>query len=157
MALAQLIMSGLNPNVVVPHVLPVRPKPQITSSAISRTSYFFRTAWIFSKYVAGGGRTPPAPMIGSTIMAATVSGPSLRMRCSNEAAKRLANASSVSPGYANRYQCGRWTCRILAIGKSKSRWLFANPVRLALATVTPWYALLRLMIFFLAGRPSALL
>jgi hypothetical protein len=47
--LATVIRSGFMPKVSVPNMLPVRPKPVITSSAISSTSYFFKTAWIFSK------------------------------------------------------------------------------------------------------------
>ncbi len=40
-ALAQEIMSGFRSNVSLPHMAPVRPKPQITSSAMnSRLSYF---------------------------------------------------------------------------------------------------------------------
>ncbi len=44
-----VMMSGFKPKVSLPHMLPVRPKPQITSSAMSSTSYFSRTFWIFSK------------------------------------------------------------------------------------------------------------
>ena len=44
-----VMMSGLMPKVWQPNMLPVRPKPQITSSAMNSTSYFFSTAWIFSK------------------------------------------------------------------------------------------------------------
>ena len=47
-------MSGLMPNVCEPHRLPVRPKPQITSSAMNSISYLSVTRWIFSKYPAGG-------------------------------------------------------------------------------------------------------
>ena len=32
-----------------PHMLPVRPKPQMTSSAIIITSYLRSTSWIFGK------------------------------------------------------------------------------------------------------------
>ena len=48
-ALAEVIMSGFSAKVCEPHISPVRAKPQITSSATNRMSYFFRTAWIFSK------------------------------------------------------------------------------------------------------------
>ena len=48
-ALAEVIMSGRMPKVWLPHISPVRAKPQITSSATNRMSYFLRTAWIFSK------------------------------------------------------------------------------------------------------------
>ena len=43
------------------------------------------------------------------------------------------------------------------MGRSKSVWANASPVRLAVAMVTPWYARCRAMIFFFCGRPSALL
>ena len=41
-------MSGLMFIVWLPQTLPVRPKPQITSSAMNSMSYFLQTAWIFS-------------------------------------------------------------------------------------------------------------
>jgi hypothetical protein len=81
-------------------MLPVRPKPQITSSASSSTSCFFRTFWIFSKYVAGGTITPPAPITGSANMAATVSGPSASIIWSSSSARRVAKSSSLSPSSA---------------------------------------------------------
>ena len=48
-ALAIVTMSGRSPNVSLPNMRPVRPKPQMTSSAMSSTSCFFSTAWTFSK------------------------------------------------------------------------------------------------------------
>ena len=48
-ALAEVIMSGLMPKVSQPHISPVRAKPQITSSATNRMSYFLSTAWILAK------------------------------------------------------------------------------------------------------------
>ena len=47
--LAVVRMSGFMPKVCEPQKLPVRPKPQITSSATSSTSYFLSTAWILSQ------------------------------------------------------------------------------------------------------------
>ena len=41
-------MSGLMFMVWLPQTLPVRPKPQITSSAMNSMSYLVQTAWIFS-------------------------------------------------------------------------------------------------------------
>ena len=41
-------MSGVMPIVWEPQTLPVRPKPQITSSAQNSMSYFFSTAWILA-------------------------------------------------------------------------------------------------------------
>ncbi len=46
---AQVRMSGWMLKVVEPNMLPVRPKPQMTSSAIIKMSYLRRTAWTFSK------------------------------------------------------------------------------------------------------------
>ena len=94
------MMSGLMSKVWAPHTLPVRPKPQITSSQMNRTSYFFSTAWILAKYPLGGISTPPAPITGSAMNAATVSGPSRWMSASRLAARRVENASSLSPGSA---------------------------------------------------------
>jgi len=49
MPLAMVITSGVTPKLCAANADPVRPKPQITSSAISSTSCFLSTAWIFSK------------------------------------------------------------------------------------------------------------
>ena len=80
------MMSGRIPNVWDPHMLPVRPKPQITSSATNSMSCSDVTCCTFSKYPFGGTRTPPAPMTGSAIIAATVSGPSSRICRSSSSA-----------------------------------------------------------------------
>ncbi len=47
--LATVTMSGFMPNVSMPNMVPSRPKPQITSSATSRTSCLRSTGWILSK------------------------------------------------------------------------------------------------------------
>ena len=47
--LASVMMSGAMLTVSEPNMLPVRPKPQITSSAMTRIPNRFRTATIFSK------------------------------------------------------------------------------------------------------------
>jgi len=83
-------MSGWMSSVCEPQYEPVRQKPQITSSATSSTSYLRSTAWIFGKYPLGGTITPPAPMIGSAHIAATVSGPSFRIICSSSSASLVA-------------------------------------------------------------------
>ena len=44
-----VMMSGCSLKVSLPNILPVRPKPQITSSAMNRMSYLRRIAWTFSK------------------------------------------------------------------------------------------------------------
>ena len=89
-------MSGLMLKVSEPHIFPVLPKPQITSSATSKISYFSRTFWTFEKYDLGGIITPPAPITGSAKKAATVSGPSLRIKFSNSLASLSENCSSLS-------------------------------------------------------------
>jgi hypothetical protein len=57
---------------------------------MSSTPYLRQIASIIGQYSGGGTMAPPAPMIGSPIKAATVSGPS-SSRCSSSA---LAHASS---------------------------------------------------------------
>ncbi len=49
MALAMEMELGFMPMVVVPNQLPVRPKPQITSSAMKRMSCLARMALTFSQ------------------------------------------------------------------------------------------------------------
>jgi hypothetical protein len=46
--------------------------------------------------------TPPAPITGSAMNAATVSGPSARIIFSRLSAQRVANCSSVSPDWPKR-------------------------------------------------------
>ena len=45
---------------------------------------------------------PPAPITGSAMKAATVSGPSARINCSSASAQRVAKSSMLSPGLALR-------------------------------------------------------
>ena len=54
----------------------------------------------------GGTMTPPAPITGSAMKAATVSGPSASISASSSAASRAANAASLSPGSAPFQWCG---------------------------------------------------
>ena len=49
MALAMVTVSGWMPKVCEPHMLPVRAKPQITSSAMKAMSCRASTACTFSK------------------------------------------------------------------------------------------------------------
>ncbi|CFT88620.1 Uncharacterised protein [Bordetella pertussis] len=92
------MMSGSMSKTCEPKRWPRRPKPVMTSSAMTRMSYLRHTAWIFCQYVRGGTMTPPAPMTGSPMKAATVSGPSRRIMASSSPAMRVAKSSSVSPG-----------------------------------------------------------
>ena len=50
--------------------------------------------------------TPPAPITGSAMKAATVSGPSASISASSSAASRAAKAASLSPGSAPFQKCG---------------------------------------------------
>src|SRR5919197_572351 len=63
--------------------LPVRQKPVMISSAISSTSYRSQISRTLGKYEAGGTITPPAPMTGSAMIAATVLGPAIGIRRRN--------------------------------------------------------------------------
>jgi hypothetical protein len=60
-----------------PNRSPSRPEPVITSSTMNRMSYLASTSCTRSKWVSGGTITPPAPITGSAMKAAMVSGPSL--------------------------------------------------------------------------------
>ena len=50
----------------------------------------------------GGTITPPAPLTGSAIIAAIVSGPSARISASSSCARRATNSASDSPSFAPR-------------------------------------------------------
>jgi hypothetical protein len=89
--------SGLMLYFSHPNIVPSLPNAHTTSSAIRRISYFFNMGWILSQYVAGGGMTPPAPITGSPIKAAIVSGPSLIISFSKFSANLVENSSSLSP------------------------------------------------------------
>ncbi|CAB4569848.1 unannotated protein [freshwater metagenome] len=95
---ATVMMSGSIPNRSEPNIEPKRPNPVTTSSAIIKTSYFFKTFWIAGKYSFGGTITPPAACNGSAMKAATVSGPSLRIKASSSSASVCENSASVAPG-----------------------------------------------------------
>src|SRR5947207_15748048 len=69
-------MSGRTPACSNPKSLPVRPKPVITSSRISSTPYRLQISRTRSRYPSGAGNTPPPPITGSRITAATLSAPS---------------------------------------------------------------------------------
>ena len=81
--------------------------------------------------------TPPAPITGSAMKAAIVSGPSRSIMSSRLRASRVAYSSSLSPGSAYLPWCGQSVCSTRAIGRSKSAWNTARPDRLAVATVVP--------------------
>ncbi len=74
-ALAVHIRSGCTPQWRLPVQLPVRPKAVITSSAISRMPFFEQISRTPGMKLSCGGITPPAPRIGSMIIAAMVPAP----------------------------------------------------------------------------------
>ena len=115
----------------------MRQKPQITSSATSSTSYLRSTAWIFSKYVRGGTITPPAPMIGSAHIAATVSGPSARISFSSSSAQRDGERLLALAGIGAVVVVRVIVCTKPGSGTSKLRWLCGMPVSEADASVMP--------------------
>ena len=95
--LDKTIKSGLIPYNSQANLVPVLPKPLITSSAMIKISYLLQTACIFFQYPSGGTIRPPAPMTGSPINAAIVSGSSFKISFSSSLAHRVENSSSLSP------------------------------------------------------------
>ncbi|MNT28810.1 hypothetical protein D3C72_1645210 [compost metagenome] len=95
--LANVIRSGLMPNSSEPNQRPRRPKPQMTSSAISKMPYLSQMRWISGQYVDGGMMTPPAPCTGSPMKAATLSAPISRILSSSQPAAFKPKASGVKP------------------------------------------------------------
>ena len=72
--LAMVIISGLTSNLFAAKLQPNLPNPVITSSNIKRTLCLVHISLILSKYPFGGTITPPEPVTGSIITAATVEG-----------------------------------------------------------------------------------
>ena len=79
-------MSGSSANRVLPNHAPSLPKPVITSSATNSTSLRRQISRTCSRYPAGGGYTPPAPITGSQKNAAMRSAPSCSMSFSSAVA-----------------------------------------------------------------------
>ena len=73
------MMSGSTSKWSIPNHLPVRPKPLITSSAISTMSYLSHSSRSVRQYAGAGTYDPFAVEIGSAIIAAIVSGPCARI------------------------------------------------------------------------------
>ena len=70
MPLAQVMMSGVMPKRWQPNQVPSRPNPQITSSAISSTSWAAHSSCTRCQYPGAGWKMPPAPITGSPMKAA---------------------------------------------------------------------------------------
>ena len=89
-----VMMSGVTPNAWPPKALPVRPKPQMTSSKISRMPWRSQISRIRFRYPFGGTRMPNEPAIGSITQAAMVSAPySSTWRCRSSARSAPVSAS----------------------------------------------------------------
>ena len=77
---------------------PVRPKPVMISSVISRIWCRSQSSRSMRMYCGGGTITPPAPWIGSATTAATLAAPSRATISSIESiASRAASSGSPSP------------------------------------------------------------
>ena len=85
-ALATVKMSGLTPQCSVANILPVRPKPVMTSSQIMMTPYLSHISRMVGQYSGCGTWMPAAAEIGSPMKAATVDGPSCCMAISKSLA-----------------------------------------------------------------------
>ena len=86
--LAIVRMSGTTPQWFTANHSPVRPNPDITSSAMSRMPYLSHSARTPWRYPSGGTRMPLVPVTGSTMKPAIVLGPSSWMT-SSSLAKRV--------------------------------------------------------------------
>src|SRR5581483_1811885 len=92
-------------------------------------------------------------MTGSAMNIATVSAPSRRMAASSSSA---ASSPTDRPGPADpRYGYGGGTCTNPGTRGSKSGQYASRPVADIAASVVPWYARRRAMIFVLPGRPRS--
>ena len=70
-----VMMSGVTPKLCAANALPVRPKPQITSSNTSRMPCWSQISRTRLRYPFGGTSTPVDPAIGSMKQAAIFSAP----------------------------------------------------------------------------------
>ena len=96
-----VMISGSMPKVWEPQVFPVRPKPQITSSAIKQDIVLLEQC--LELFPIARPAAPPRrrrPCTGSPIKAAMVSGPSSRISASVSAMTRSTKAASLSPSSA---------------------------------------------------------
>ena len=81
--------------------------------------------------------TPPAPMTGSPMNAATRSAPSSAIFSSTARAARAPVSSGVSPGAPMANQYGGMTCSKPGSGRSPTACMASKPPRLAAAIVLP--------------------
>ena len=95
MPLPQQMTSGVTPKVWAANMLPVLPKPVITSSKISSTAWRSQISRSRARYSSVGVMMPPVLPIGSTMTAATVSGSSATIASSTVAAAKRLHSSQV--------------------------------------------------------------
>ena len=87
-------------------MLPVRPKPHTTSSAISSTPYLSQIRRRNGQYSSPGTATPEAPATGSAMTAATVEAPWNRISSSTASAHLTAHSEGVAPPISHLYGLG---------------------------------------------------
>ena len=88
--------SGLTPQWREPETSPVRPNPVMTSSAMSRMPWRSQISRTPGMKDGCGGMTPPAPMTGSMMNAATVAGTCISISASSAARQSAASRSGSS-------------------------------------------------------------
>ena len=135
-ALAMVIMSGVTPKLCAAKALPVRPKPQITSSKTKRISFSSQISRSRSRYPLGGTRIPVDPAMGSMKQAAMVCPPtSSTMRCRSSA------SSAPFSGWPlmNRFSGSQvWRmCTTPGIMAPKASRFFMMPLNEVPPTLTP--------------------
>ena len=113
-------MSGSIPYLSEPHNSPVRPKPQITSSAMSGMPYLFNTGWIAWKYPSGRRNDAPCAQHGLGEEARDVIGPGVA-DCLLQLPRQPAGEIRLrSPGAASRQWCGEVRWRTSYIGRPEA-------------------------------------
>src|SRR5512134_2209756 len=99
------MMSGTTSKWSTPNQRPVRPNPQTTSSAMSRTPYRSQVRRTFASQPGGGTMQPADDMIGSTMTQDTSSGSLPRIACSIVVAQASSQAGYARPS-SQRWQYG---------------------------------------------------
>ena len=100
--LATVIRSGSTPKCSIAKNLPVRPKPDCTSSAISTMPNSSAISRRPGRNAGGGTTNPPSPCTGSTMIAATFSAAT----CVVNILRSSANASPAGSLPGQRYGLG---------------------------------------------------
>jgi hypothetical protein len=104
---AVVMTSGVTSQCSIAKFSPVRPIPDITSSATNSTSYSSQSSRTIGKYSAPGVTAAfAAPTTGSAMNAETYSGPTSRMTVSSSFAHSAPRARHVSASGQNRQRYG---------------------------------------------------